>query len=221
MADGKLAANDPSLLRIYVDSYVVPVCFYCARRHGMDGEPDVIDGIDEYQIREELGLEDTDELSEDLECIYCRTRLDLEEGFFVDSLSGEAILDLLPPKDANGRRIRPIMRDFLYKRDRRTCRICGKFMAAEKCTVHHVVAYSNGGKTSVENLVVACEACQQLVANSQIPRQKVLNTEYVRQLSAGEMEMIADQTYTEQELDDLLTALCKRLGVVRSGQHKT
>jgi len=47
----------------------------------------------------------------------------------------------------------------LYRRDRFTCQYCGERSRAGNLTVDHVLPRSRGGKTSWENCVAACIAC--------------------------------------------------------------
>ncbi len=47
----------------------------------------------------------------------------------------------------------------VLKRDRFTCRYCGRRAPEVRLQVDHVQALANGGKTVLENLVTACVAC--------------------------------------------------------------
>ena len=47
----------------------------------------------------------------------------------------------------------------LYRRDRFSCQYCGARPGTEELTVDHVVPRSRGGRTTWENCVVACVAC--------------------------------------------------------------
>lgn len=45
----------------------------------------------------------------------------------------------------------------VFKRDRNVCQYCG--LRGEDMTIDHVIPRSRGGKTSWENVVVACKRC--------------------------------------------------------------
>ncbi len=47
----------------------------------------------------------------------------------------------------------------VYKRDRYLCQYCGEFPGIELLTIDHVIPKSRGGKSTWENCVVACSAC--------------------------------------------------------------
>jgi 5-methylcytosine-specific restriction endonuclease McrA len=49
------------------------------------------------------------------------------------------------------------MRKAILQRDSFTCRYCGEHPAK---TIDHVLAFSRGGKSTYDNLVVSCPACQ-------------------------------------------------------------
>ncbi len=44
-------------------------------------------------------------------------------------------------------------------RDNSTCRYCGKELKKEEIHIDHVIPYSLGGRTEIDNLVVACTKC--------------------------------------------------------------
>lgn len=48
-------------------------------------------------------------------------------------------------------------RNRIFIRDNRTCQYCGKF--GGKITVDHIVPQSKGGKSTWENCVACCDAC--------------------------------------------------------------
>jgi 5-methylcytosine-specific restriction endonuclease McrA len=47
----------------------------------------------------------------------------------------------------------------IYKRDANTCQYCGCQPGTEELTIDHVLPRSRGGKTTWENCVLACVAC--------------------------------------------------------------
>lgn len=59
-----------------------------------------------------------------------------------------------------GKRV-PWSRHNLFTRDNYTCCYCGKKVGHKEAQVEHVVPRSRGGKTSYENCVTACHACNQ------------------------------------------------------------
>jgi hypothetical protein len=50
------------------------------------------------------------------------------------------------------------LRQRIIQRDKSKCRYCGKIVSDE-IHIDHVVPYSLGGKTEIDNLVVACSSC--------------------------------------------------------------
>lgn len=53
----------------------------------------------------------------------------------------------------------------LYRRDRFTCQYCGSQPGQESLTIDHVVPRSKGGKSTWENCVLACVACNKRKAD--------------------------------------------------------
>jgi 5-methylcytosine-specific restriction endonuclease McrA len=53
----------------------------------------------------------------------------------------------------------------LFKRDRYTCQYCGKQPGPEELTIDHVFPKSKGGKSTWENCVLACVACNKRKAD--------------------------------------------------------
>lgn len=51
------------------------------------------------------------------------------------------------------------LRFAVLKRDKFTCQYCGRSAPEVKLEVDHVVAFTAGGLTSIDNLVTACENC--------------------------------------------------------------
>jgi 5-methylcytosine-specific restriction endonuclease McrA len=47
----------------------------------------------------------------------------------------------------------------LYRRDNSTCQYCCERLSASELTIDHVIPRSRGGRTSWDNCVVACGAC--------------------------------------------------------------
>lgn len=57
------------------------------------------------------------------------------------------------------------MRDLVIERDGNVCRYCCRVININYLTVDHVVPFSRGGKTVMDNLVVACKKCNQKKSN--------------------------------------------------------
>lgn len=60
-----------------------------------------------------------------------------------------------PPRQINFNRMN------LYRRDAYSCQYCGSPMSIQRLTIDHVLPKSKGGRTSWENCVAACRACNQ------------------------------------------------------------
>lgn len=58
-----------------------------------------------------------------------------------------------------GRRSPPLCRSNILARDNFQCQYCGQELSAKECTLDHVIPRSRNGKTSWENIVCACSAC--------------------------------------------------------------
>lgn len=193
------------------DVFIVPYCWVCARPASLKDPPDIIDGMSKESIRTELCLEDDEVTAEELFCVECGCLILMSEGAWLRHVPAADALGLAVPSTAKARRIREKLREFLRRRDRRTCRICGEILDIKECTGHHIVAWSRGGPTSAENLVIACKECQKVIDDRTLPKRRIVNTEFVRELSANEMEHIANLEYTEEELDEHLQRLLKVL----------
>jgi 5-methylcytosine-specific restriction endonuclease McrA len=59
----------------------------------------------------------------------------------------------------SGRRSPPLSRTNILARDNFQCQYCSKELAVKEATLDHVLPRSQGGKTSWENIVCACGAC--------------------------------------------------------------
>lgn len=59
----------------------------------------------------------------------------------------------LPPRQVK------FSRRNIYLRDNYTCQYCGKIPAREELTIDHIIPRSRGGKTTWENVVLACIRC--------------------------------------------------------------
>ncbi len=55
----------------------------------------------------------------------------------------------------------PLSRKTVLARDRYTCQYCGRRLPKSELTLDHVIPRQRGGKTSWENVVTACKACNQ------------------------------------------------------------
>jgi 5-methylcytosine-specific restriction endonuclease McrA len=53
----------------------------------------------------------------------------------------------------------PVTRRTVLARDNFTCQYCGDVPPRQKLTIDHVLPRSRGGKTTWENVVVACQRC--------------------------------------------------------------
>jgi 5-methylcytosine-specific restriction endonuclease McrA len=47
----------------------------------------------------------------------------------------------------------------IYIRDQYTCQYCGKHPSKEHLTIDHILPRSRGGRSTWENVVLACQAC--------------------------------------------------------------
>lgn len=65
----------------------------------------------------------------------------------------------------------------IYLRDDHTCQYCGKVPKKEDITIDHVIPRSKGGKTTWENVVLACIRCNMKKGNKLVPEAglKLLN----------------------------------------------
>jgi 5-methylcytosine-specific restriction endonuclease McrA len=55
--------------------------------------------------------------------------------------------------------VRALSRKNILIRDRHTCQYCGKVLPASELTLDHVIPRSQSGKSTWENLVASCHAC--------------------------------------------------------------
>ncbi len=58
----------------------------------------------------------------------------------------------------------------VFLRDRFSCQYCGQPFSSHDLTFDHVIPRSRGGRTTWENVVTACSACN-LLKGSQLPRE--------------------------------------------------
>jgi len=56
----------------------------------------------------------------------------------------------------------------IFKRDHFTCQYCGKQPPEVVLVVDHIIPFCNGGSGEMENLLTACEACNQCKAGIQL-----------------------------------------------------
>lgn len=91
-----------------------------------------------------------------------------------DAMIRSARLALLPPElillrgydgPGAGARAAVFSRRNLFKRDRVTCQYCGARPGSEELTIDHVLPRSRGGRSTWENCVLACVACNALKAD--------------------------------------------------------
>lgn len=64
-------------------------------------------------------------------------------------------------------------RENIYLRDKFQCQYCGKVSPARSLTLDHVVPLSKNGKHSWENVVTACQKCNNLKGN-RTPKQALM-----------------------------------------------
>ena len=62
----------------------------------------------------------------------------------------------------------PFSRQNVYKRDKYTCQFCGRQLGKSECSLDHVIPRSKGGKSSWENCVLSCFACNQKKGDSSL-----------------------------------------------------
>lgn len=67
--------------------------------------------------------------------------------------------------DRQPRNIVAFSRRNVFKRDLFTCQYCGRRPGSEDLTIDHVIPRSRGGKTTWDNCVLACIACNTRKAN--------------------------------------------------------
>jgi 5-methylcytosine-specific restriction endonuclease McrA len=53
----------------------------------------------------------------------------------------------------------------LFRRDRHTCQYCGRKTSSSELSIDHLTPRSRGGRTTWENCVLACTACNRRKAN--------------------------------------------------------
>ncbi|MBX7144052.1 MAG: HNH endonuclease [Oligoflexia bacterium] len=58
-----------------------------------------------------------------------------------------------------GRKSPPLCRSNVLARDNFECQYCGRDLAPREATLDHVLPRSQGGKTTWENIVCCCSAC--------------------------------------------------------------
>lgn len=195
----RMASDSESQRVIIITKYVVPVCLFCAQRRNNKTLPDLIEGMDELDIREELFLEEDNELPDEFACFQCSNPVDLQEGFCKEVISASEAFGLQDtPPPSRGRRPSPKLRDFIRKRCCGQCAICGLSLGWNECTLDHVKPRCKGGATAAENLVVLCSACNQWKGNRDLPTQVVVSPvllfpdKEVDSMSPGEEERAVD-----------------------------
>lgn len=62
------------------------------------------------------------------------------------------------------------LRSKVYKRDAGQCQYCGKDVAFAESQIDHVHPWYHGGKTQLNNLVLACKSCNGMKGKQLIPR---------------------------------------------------
>jgi len=61
----------------------------------------------------------------------------------------------------------------IYQRDHFTCQYCGRRLPREDLTIDHIIPRSRGGKSTWENVVLACSSCNALKGNHSLSRCKM------------------------------------------------
>jgi HNH endonuclease len=91
------------------------------------------------------------------------------------------------PRTSTGKRLR----FEIFKRDHFTCQYCGAQPPDVVLVADHITPVASGGQTTIDNLITACEACNQGKAD--------------RHLTARQVRPDADLLYleTQQELAEL------------------
>jgi len=70
-----------------------------------------------------------------------------------------SVFDRVPKKELK------LTRRNVFDRDKRQCQYCGKRFASEELNLDHVIPRHYGGKTTWENIVCSCIACNSRKAN--------------------------------------------------------
>lgn len=65
----------------------------------------------------------------------------------------------------NRTKIKKDVRMRVYQRDEGACVYCDKKLTMAEATMDHIVPWSKGGRSSFKNLVLCCQACNQLKAD--------------------------------------------------------
>jgi 5-methylcytosine-specific restriction endonuclease McrA len=81
------------------------------------------------------------------------------------------------------RRRRPSTADILavWERDRGICRLCGEYVLPGEVSLDHVIPFSQGGASSLDNLQLAHRRCNSAKGN-RVPRR-------ARERAAGQLEL--------------------------------
>ena len=86
-----------------------------------------------------------------------------------------------------------LSRRALFRRDSFRCQYCGEKPGIEELTLDHVLPKAQGGKTTWENMVVACVECNQRRKDNKTPAQagmKLLREPYMPQYDVLQGRMI-------------------------------
>jgi 5-methylcytosine-specific restriction endonuclease McrA len=110
-------------------------------------------------------------------------------------------------------------RENIYLRDCGTCQYCGRKVAKNEFEYEHVIPRSRGGKTTWDNIVVACTACNQKKGNKtpfeagmkllSVParpgkglRQRKMEITWQKGMPEAWKNYMRDVTYWKGELDN-------------------
>lgn len=128
------------------------------------------------------------------------SRLEFDPSVFTDSELVRATVKIYrsyraktnnaPLLNTNSRDVPQKMRWQILERDNFTCVYCGNTPLDDDISLHvdHVIAYSNGGSTSYDNLATACQHCN--LGKSDKPlfkemKQKILRLIYQKNIECG------------------------------------
>jgi 5-methylcytosine-specific restriction endonuclease McrA len=83
--------------------------------------------------------------------------------FLSDELKARTLFEWehrrIPSDPATRRFADKPLKNKVVERDQSTCRYCGIKLELNEINIDHVIPYSKGGKTVIENLVVSCVPC--------------------------------------------------------------
>lgn len=103
----------------------------------------------------------------------------------------------------------------IYLRDGHTCQYCGKVPKKDEVTIDHVIPRSRGGKTTWENVVLACVRCNMKKGSKMLQEAglKLLNepvrphwlacAQFQRKVASGSLwQKFVDSAYWDSQLEE-------------------